>query len=848
MRRITGRAATMLPVVFTVAALTLTACNDRSSVTGPRPDFAPVFSAAPGSSLDEEIAALIAQAFSGGHQTVVTSRWNAIKANLSSGQDVVAKKQLVQLVDWIREKTPEMNAAALPATEATAHAATRLTYYMSLYVYGGAAVQQAPPPPLGGDVASQIVQPMDTTTVVTPAQQAGVNFDAGSVAEPTIVVVAEDPRHYERNCSGPLDTKLCQYPKFYHFDAFPHSKLLKPAHFAVCMITAGGTREPFNQAVHERMRLAHEKPADPVNYTPGSTIQDNIEILPKTKQVMEHFTSCEEPTNYSLLPSGASSQRDASWGVRLLTRLASAASRMLTPRSAYAYDQGPEHDALFFSAYGGVDTLSQPDLAVDQLSVSASALGPGDSLQVSYRVTNTSPASGGVATETSDSVRVAIHLIGADATNEGADIVLASDSVFSPLAPDESFAVTKQRVLVPPTLPAGQYNVRVAAIPSASIAEVSTTNNAAVAALTVRPRLADLSIISGVSVTGPRTPSTTLYPGDSLTINQFTVGNAGAPSAPTTVAIYLSSDPVIDVNDVPLAAPIPLPAIPSGDSSGYNPTIVYLPQALAPGTYYLGALVDGGNAVPESNESNNTAAAQITVSVPPGTPTIGVSANSVSLSVQQGKTASTPMSIANVGGGILTGIVAGPFSNYFNGDQAPWVSGTLNSTTAPATLTITASPSLQVPAGTYQLRFDIVAPGATNTPYTIYSVNVTVIAADVTPTGATISPSASELFITAVQGSSGSAQMTVSNSGTGTLTGLAVSPLTNYFTGELTPWVSASLNTTTAPAIITVTASPTTATPPGDYQLRFDITSPGATNSPVTIYSVHVTVQAPPEH
>ena len=228
-----------------------------------------------------------------------------------------------------------------------------------------------------------------------------------------------------------------------------------------------------------------------------------------------------------------------------------------------------------------------------------------------------------------------------------------------------------------------------------------------------------------------------------------------------------------------------------------------------------------------------------------GTPSIAPNPGSLTIPVQQGHAAQAQITINNGGGGLLTGLQAGTFSNYFNGSPAPWVTTSFNTTTAPAVLTITASPDMTVDPGVHQLRFDVMAPGASNSPYTFFSINITVIAAGVTPVNATIAPSPGSFSITVPAGSSQQAQLTINNSGPQPLTNLSAGPFSNYFTGEAYPWITTSFASTTAPATLTVTASPPANVPPGDYMVRFDVMSPGATNSPYTFYVNHVIVTAP---
>ena len=250
-----------------------------------------------------------------------------------------------------------------------------------------------------------------------------------------------------------------------------------------------------------------------------------------------------------------------------------------------------------------------------------------------------------------------------------------------------------------------------------------------------------------------------------------------------------------------------------------------------------------GCGVPDTDSDGDGTADCIDI----GVPAIGVSATSLTIPVQQGATRTAQISITNTGSGVLSGLQAGSFSNYFNGSPAPWATASLDRTTAPATLTITAAPGASIPAQVHLLRFDLTAPGATNSPFTFYTISVTVIDASITPVNATIAPSQTSPSISVPAGQSRQAQLTISNSGTDPLTNLAASPFSNYYSGAATPWVSASISQTTAPATLTITASPPVDLPIGSYLVRFDVTSPGATNSPFTFYTVYVTVTAPVE-
>jgi len=87
----------------------------------------------------------------------------------------------------------------------------------------------------------------------------------------------------------------------------------------------------------------------------------------------------------------------------------------------------------------------------------------------------------------------------------------------------------------------------------------------------------------------------------------------------------------------------------------------------------------------------------------------------------------------------------------------------------------------------------------------------------------------------------------VTNSGTGTLSGLSVGSIT-YQAGEPTGWLTASLSSTTAPATVTL-AAVTGALPAGTYTAFVPIVSaaPFVTNSPLTITATFTVTAATPQ-
>jgi len=432
------------------ACLLLTlACSDT---TTSRPTLAGSSSLiiVPTGNLDQNILQILAL-FPQGLETAATTRWGNVKSKFAAGltdpaQMIVAKQMVFDLADWVNKKAADMDTP--PNGETRVSASARVVEYMLMYVYNGPTTPVPSYSP-AADAIVGLVTPGAPATIVTPTGHAGVSLDAGSVAENTVIVVSQNLTPFPQNCSGPLQTLVCQYPHFYNFDQFPHTRLLKDAKFAVCHVNGGSERTPL--ADHDRFRLAHTKPADPADYTPGSTIRDqfgeNIEILPLTTQT---FVTCPEHTiQYS----------DAQLGNSLLGKLASAVMKALTPKTAYAIDQGGGGVSRFFSPFNDVDPDGRPDREVRSLTVTPvcapadCGVHPGTHLTVHFAVGNIGTAS------TGDGVPGLIQLV--QPAIEGPPTIFSIGSFgVAQVVPGDS-VVFDQDVVVPNTLAAGDYTLRV---------------------------------------------------------------------------------------------------------------------------------------------------------------------------------------------------------------------------------------------------------------------------------------------------------------------------------------------------------------------------------------------------
>ncbi|MES3033902.1 MAG: Ig-like domain-containing protein [Gemmatimonadota bacterium] len=172
-------------------------------------------------------------------------------------------------------------------------------------------------------------------------------------------------------------------------------------------------------------------------------------------------------------------------------------------------------------------------------------------------------------------------------------------------------------------------------------------------------------------------------------------------------------------------------------------------------------------------------------------PTIVISSATATFSAAAGgaNPAAQPISITNGAGGTLSGL--GTSIAYTSGTG--WLSATLNTTTAPATLTLQPTTGA-LAVGTYTATVSVASAVAGNSPRTV-AVTFTVSAGPViavTPTSLT--------FASLTTASPASQTVAVSNGGGGTLTGLSAA--VEYVSGS--GWLTASLNTTAAPATLTV--------------------------------------------
>ena len=251
-------------------------------------------------------------------------------------------------------------------------------------------------------------------------------------------------------------------------------------------------------------------------------------------------------------------------------------------------------------------------------------------------------------------------------------------------------------------------------------------------------------------------------------------------------------------------------------------------HGVAEGRTYVVATSAARSSVRDSALVVVSASPVATISLAPASVTFTATAGGAS-------PASQAVAVTNSGVGALGGLSVSAIQ-YQATQPTGWLAATLGGTSAPATLTLQASTG-SLGAGTYTATVVIASAQAANTPQSV-TVTFTV------STGPAIGLSpATVTFTDTISTLDNAAQaVTVSNSGNGTLSGLAVGTV-NYGTGP-TGWLTAGLNQATAPATLTLSAAKGSLAA-GTYTATVPITSGVASNSPQSVTVTFVVVGGP---
>ena len=246
-----------------------------------------------------------------------------------------------------------------------------------------------------------------------------------------------------------------------------------------------------------------------------------------------------------------------------------------------------------------------PDLEITSVTAPAT-MGLGRPMTVSFTVRNSGLTAAGA-------FRVRLYLAPASPPPDPGDGVDVGFRAVTSLAAGASLATTAV-VTVPGNLSQTSYFVSAVADADGQVAEIvegAAANGRVAAAATtlVRPDL----VVSRLDVAG--TAAARAARGGTLTLRNVTVKNTAltpgyAPAS--TLKFYLSGDAVLDAGDVELTPAVPVPALAPGASFAAVPTLT-IPASVATGARFLIARANALGNVPESDSTNDTAAAPLEI-------------------------------------------------------------------------------------------------------------------------------------------------------------------------------------------------------------------------------------------
>ena len=156
-------------------------------------------------------------------------------------------------------------------------------------------------------------------------------------------------------------------------------------------------------------------------------------------------------------------------------------------------------------------------------------------------------------------------------------------------------------VTIPAGATTGTRYIIAKADANAVVAETSETNNKKSKSIKIGPDL----IVS--TLTAP----TNAVRGSTISISDTTKNSGGGDAGASTTKLYLSTNTTWDAGDTYLGSRS-VPLLNAGASSAGS-TSVTIPSGIATGPYYIIALTDDGNAVVETNETNNKKTKTITI-------------------------------------------------------------------------------------------------------------------------------------------------------------------------------------------------------------------------------------------
>ena len=264
-----------------------------------------------------------------------------------------------------------------------------------------------------------------------------------------------------------------------------------------------------------------------------------------------------------------------------------------------------------------------PDLVVSALTAPATG-GAGAAITVSATTKNQGSGQAAVSTTR--------YYLSANTTVDAGDTSLGTSPIAS-LAPSAS-VVSSPTLTVPAGTATGTYYVLAQADADALVTETNETNNVRSVQIRIGP---DLSI-------SPFTVPAIAAAGGTISVSDTTKNTGGGAAGASVTRFYFSANSTYDASD-PLIGSRNVLALGAGATS-MGPTDVVIPASATTGSYYIIARADGADAIAETIETNNTAAALVRIG-----PDLSLTGLGVSGAGGAGATLSVSDTTKNTGGG-----------------------------------------------------------------------------------------------------------------------------------------------------------------------------------------------------
>ena len=273
-----------------------------------------------------------------------------------------------------------------------------------------------------------------------------------------------------------------------------------------------------------------------------------------------------------------------------------------------------------------------PDLIETGVTVSASKIGAGGSLQITDTITN---QGGGDAVASVTQYYISTST----SKNSNARLLTGSRSVATLAAGSGSTGATL--VTVPSDLAVGSYYLLACADDTSLVIETSETNNctAATTRVSAGPDLVE---------TGVTLSATKIAAGGALQITETITNQGGGNAGASVTQYYISTGSSKNSNARLLTGSRSIGDLTAGSSST-GLALVTLPSDLAVGSYYVLACADDTNLVAETSEANNCTAATTTVSAGPDLIESGLTLSATK--VASGGSLQVTDTVTNQGGG-----------------------------------------------------------------------------------------------------------------------------------------------------------------------------------------------------